>query len=101
MLAEIGATGQARLEDECVELVGDPGAVATAALYLRRAGVDVRPDGRAVRVPRIRAGRPELGEAAAFVAGAWAAVEAIKTSVGAGRPAVAPDFELTGPKESV
>ncbi len=98
MLEEIGASGQTRIEAERIVLEGSADAVATAAVYLERAGVTVDPAGRRVDVPEVRAGRPELAAAAAYVAGAWAAVEVIKTAVGAGSAAGAPHFGLTGPE---
>lgn len=99
MLEEIGAAGQARLEAAPIALSGVPAAVATATTYLERAGVPLAASGRRVDVPDVRAGRPELEPAAAFVAGAWAAVEVIKAGVGAGSPARASCIELTGPKD--
>ncbi|MCB9591617.1 MAG: hypothetical protein H6719_02690 [Sandaracinaceae bacterium] len=98
-LPEIGDEGQARLEAVPVHVLGDARAVATAEVYLERSGVTISSTGREVRVPAIRSGRPELEEAAAFVAGALAAVEAIKAVVGAGEAADV-HVTLTGPEEA-
>lgn len=90
LLAEVGERGQARLSGHEVGLRGDPRAAEVAALYLSRAGVAVRDDAASVleladpdAVSRL-AGRDELREAAAFVAGAFAAVEEIKRALEVG-----------------
>ena len=99
LLPEIGEDGQARLEGARVELRGDAAAVAVARAYLERAGVTVAAGGRAVDVAPATAGRPELAAAAAFLGGAFAAVEVIKAEVGAGEPASLPSLPLTGPED--
>jgi hypothetical protein len=87
-LGEIGTTGQAKLEAASVQGgSGDPRALATAMTYLERAGarcgdgepLDVRSTDEIARI----AGRPELIEAAAFLAGALAATDRIVAIVGA------------------
>lgn len=101
-LPEIGEAGQARLSAARVVLRGDPRAAAIARVYLERAGVSVSDgdtgEGDLVELAEVRAGRPELEAAARFLAGAWTAVEAIKATVGAGRPARSPTLALTGPE---
>ena len=101
LLVEIGEEGQSRL---CAAVVGarqsaDAAAAAVSADYLRRAGVMVQKasdDALVVdlaganRVDAL-AGRPELRDAAATLAGAFAAVEAIKAITGAGQPATLPE----------
>lgn len=103
LLAEIGDAGQERL---CGTRVGfapnAPTRAAEAAWgYLARAGVTrAEPNARAsdvlaVDVPDAAAverlaGSTLLADAAATLAGAFAAVEAIKASVGAGRAARLP-----------
>jgi hypothetical protein len=96
LLAEVGETGQARLGSTRVRVLAaaDARAAAVARDYLERAGLlvldasasdsvlDVRlPDRAGVRAI---AGCPELEEAAAALAGAFAAVEAIKTVLAVG-----------------
>jgi hypothetical protein len=88
-LAEIGTTGQARLEAARVHAsVGDARASAVALAYLSRAGVGIDASGIAVdvasseEITRI-AGKPELMEAASFLAGALAATDAIAKITGA------------------
>lgn len=107
MLPEIGAEGQARIEALRLRLCGDPEAASVAHEYLRRAGAgveDARVEGAdtdsEVTVGDALAGRPELEVAAAWLAGAWHAVEVIKSAVGAGHPASLPDdVGLTGPRD--
>ncbi len=79
VLREIGTDGQARIEAACVRAGdGDPRATEIALAYLERAGMRITTSGTAVLVAsgaelaRI-AGRPELAEAAAFLAGALSA----------------------------
>lgn len=91
LLAEVGERGQARLCAHAVALRGDPRAAEIAALYLSRAGVTVKQEADVLDVPgadalRQLAGRDELCEAAAFVAGAFAAVEEIKRALELGAP---------------
>jgi hypothetical protein len=88
-LAEIGTTGQSRLQSAVLAAgSGDARALAVALDYLARAGVRVDASGGPMDVPssaevaRI-AGRPELGEAAAFLVGALAATENIARITGA------------------
>lgn len=116
LLPEIGEQGQRGLCDTQALLPrdADPGAAGVAAEYLERAGLRVRagsdpaeatPD--AVRVPV--ASRPEvarwagdeaLEEAAAALAGAFAAVEAIKATVGTGEAGTLPEhLSLAGERE--
>jgi hypothetical protein len=104
MLAEIGARGQTLLEASRVELSGDPRACAAARLYLERAGVGIGgaevldlPDEAAVA--RL-AGAADLEIAAAFLAGAFAAVEHVKRTVSVGAHARLPeDVALSGIEE--
>lgn len=100
LLPEIGKGGQAAL---CASVVhaaegADPRAALVARDYLERAGVrwsdgaeglrvDVPPPAEVERL----AGADGLVEAAAAVAGAFAAVEAIKRIVGAGTAAALPE----------
>jgi len=102
LLVEIGEQGQARLCEARVRVASDAdaGAAAVARDYLERAGVtvdDCAPgDATSLAVPSMAdvdalAGRPELREAAAALAGALSAVETIKTLTGAGTPAAMPD----------
>ena len=80
LLPEIGVAGQDRLCAARVRLEGDPQAVEVARDYLVRAGVTVADDGTPLRI------EGAVGIAGAAVAGAFAAVEAIKEIVGAGTP---------------
>lgn len=98
LLSEIGTAGQSRLCAARVRLpdAGDTRAGEIAREYLLRAGIDVVAGGTAAArevpvaspfdVTRLGAD-PSLDEAAAWFAGAFAAVEAIKSIVGVGRPA--------------
>lgn len=92
LLTEVGEGGQARLCAHEVAVQGDRRAVEAAALYLSRAGVAVRDEAaHALEVPEPDAvsqlaGREGLGEAAAFIAGAFCAVEEIKRALGVGAP---------------
>lgn len=98
LLPEIGDTGQERLCRTHVAFAPDAStrAVDVAWEYLARAGVPREesdagvPDARTVDAPDAAAverlaGSALLVEAAATLAGAFAAVEAIKAAVGAGR----------------
>jgi len=92
LLAEVGERGQARLSGHEVAVHGDPRAAEIAALYLSRAGVTVRDEASHVvaladpdALSRL-AGRGGLREAAAFVAGAFGAVEEIKRALEVGSP---------------
>lgn len=65
----------------------DPDAHGVAAEYLERAGCSFDPGGQEVRVADSHAvarlaGTPELHEPAAWVAGAFAAVEHLKEALG-------------------
>jgi hypothetical protein len=101
LLAEIGERGQERLCATRVQLAAgaDPRAAAVARDYLERAGVQVMdPPAAAAQTTgddasaptlavvdsagvRALAGHPDLDEAAAALAGAFAAVEAIKQAL--------------------
>lgn len=94
-LAEIGAEGQAQLcaVELAIDAGADPRAAEVAREYLSRAGVQLREQATQV-VPvadqpsvRALAGEPELEACAAWLAGSFAAVEAIKTVTGIGTPA--------------
>lgn len=98
MLPEIGEAGQARLAARRLTLRGDAAAVACATEYLARAGMTTD-GGDTVDVVAVRPGRPELEVAAAFLAGAWTAVEVIKATLEVGVAAPAPDLPLTGPED--
>jgi len=101
-LAEIGTTGQARLEAARVHGgTGDARASAVALAYLARAGVGIDASGIDVDVAsseevRRIAGKPELVEAAAFLAGALAATDAIAKITGAPARPVSHVPSLTG-----
>jgi hypothetical protein len=112
LLSEIGETGQARL---CaarvrVRVTSDPRAVAVARDYLERAGLEVLDAGDAgagldVPVPdaqavRVLAGGEALEEAGAALAGAFAAVEAIKAVLGVGVYAELPSALSLGPEQA-
>jgi hypothetical protein len=119
LLAEVGTAGQARVCDAKLLLAseGDARAAAVAADYLRRAGAHVDHDGsdasvlvtdatsfqcETVLIPSISdtrdlAGDELLEDCAAWLAGSFAAVEALKRVVGVGRPAQIPaGFILNG-----
>jgi hypothetical protein len=105
LLAEIGAAGQARLCAARVRIPdgSDARAARVARDYLERAGLEVAAsaqdavDVAHVEAVRSLAGRAELEEAAAALAGAFAAVEAIKAVLGAGTRASLPEaLSLTG-----
>jgi hypothetical protein len=102
LLAEVGVAGQLRLCATTLRTSADADAHAAqvASEYLTRAGVRLAADGggdaRVIEVAsseRVRAlaGDPALREAAAWLAGSFAAVEAIKVAVGAGAPATLPE----------
>jgi adenylyltransferase/sulfurtransferase len=89
LLPELGETGQLRLLAALARPGGaaDAGALAVARGYLSRAGLGIATDARdtavALDIPDgeavVRlAGAPELVDAARALAGAFAAVEAIK-----------------------
>lgn len=92
LLPELGETGQERLLAGRVQFAADAddGAVAVARDYLARAGVaegkdrDLSIAGLDLRSIEALAGQPEWIEAARALAGAFAAVEAIKTLAGIG-----------------
>ena len=104
LLVEIGEAGQERLCGSAVKLGADadPRAAAVAQPYLERAGLQVlsatqtAPDqARPLALPdagalRALAGSAELDEAAAALAGAFAAVEAIKAALAIGTQAQLP-----------
>lgn len=101
-LAEIGTTGQSRLEAASVRAgEGDPRAMEIALTYLERASVGRSEHGEPVRVvgseevSRI-AGRPELVNAAAFLVGSLAATEHIVRIVGVQARGVAHVPTLSG-----
>lgn len=110
LLAEVGEPGQQRLIAARVALRpdSDRSAAATAQRYLQRAGVRidetahgstrVAEAGTARQVERW-AGSPRLREAAAYLGGSVAAVEAIKAIVEAGTPAPLPEGWTLGPEE--
>lgn len=95
LLAQIGEAGQLRLCAAAVRdsVDADPRAASVAHRYLERAGLRVgtHADGDVIAVPsteaiRALAGSAELEGAAAALAGAFAAVETIKTVLGIGTP---------------
>ena len=95
LLSQIGEAGQLRL---CATQVracadADPRAVSVAYRYLERAGMRLgtRDDSEVIALPspealRALAGSVELEGAAAALAGAFGAVEAIKHALGVGTP---------------
>lgn len=98
LLPEIGELGQARLLASSFRVAGEPGARAVAGSYLERAGVSVQEQaGATVSVLEDQgrlealAGAPYLLEAARALAGAFAAVETIKSVVGIGQPSELPE----------
>jgi hypothetical protein len=106
LLAEIGEAGQLRLCGARVRLgrESDPGAAAVATDYLVRAGLETTGDAAArelalpdTRTIRALAGSTDFEPAAAALAGAFCAVEAIKAALGAGVPGALPrDLVLRG-----
>ena len=111
LLAEIGEQGQARLCAAQVELTaGDARALAVARDYLERAGLRVNDTSSteplSLQVPlpapdavRALAGRPEFEDAAAMLAGAFAAVETIKAALGIGDARALPAGLTLGAEE--
>jgi hypothetical protein len=91
-LAEIGVRGQEALCAMHARVIGDERAASVAREYLVRAGVSAG-DGASIdagssdEIDRI-AGRPELREAAAFLMGSIAALEAIKRGIDRGGDAM-------------
>ncbi len=87
-LAEIGTTGQAKIQASAVRAGrGDARALEVALDYLERAGAPLCESGRPLDVAETAviealAGRPELVEAAAFLAGSLAATERLAEAVG-------------------
>ncbi|HJK94779.1 MAG TPA: hypothetical protein RMH85_28540 [Polyangiaceae bacterium LLY-WYZ-15_(1-7)] len=80
LLPEIGAAGQEALQ--AARFAPAPGpAGEVAALYLERAGLEAAADGPALQLE----GAPEDPSDAA-IAGAFAAVEHIKATLGVGTP---------------
>jgi hypothetical protein len=113
LLSEVGLEGQQRLLDAQSRVAdgADARVTAVARDYLARAGVgspqpsgsDLQPGPRELvvdaalgtEVARV-AGDSELEDCAAWLLGAFAAVEAIKAAVGAGTPAALdPEFVLS------
>ena len=97
LLPEVGPEGQARLIAHRFS-AGDDRASEVAALYLERAGAQ-RVDG-AEAIPVSAAALttdPALAEAAAFLAGAFAAVERIKQVLDVGVPGSLDGVSLSGP----
>jgi hypothetical protein len=103
LLPELGLEGQARLAATELRFAAgaDPRVCAIAREYLQRAGVRVESDAAVVLAAASRsevaalAAEPALEECAAWLLGALTAVEAIKTSAGAGTPvALDPEFSL-------
>jgi hypothetical protein len=101
LLREVGMAGQARLcaTEACIPAIVDAAAGAVAAEYLLRAGVRVTDSGLPLTAAtsagvEALAGEPMLRECAAWLAGAWAAVETIKGSTGAGEAAALEHFVL-------
>jgi hypothetical protein len=96
LLTELGVAGQERLGATRVVLASDadPRAAEVAGAYLERAGVGAHAQGveqtlrvaPAERVAQL-AGDPALEDCAAWLLGAFAAVEAIKSASGVGTPA--------------
>jgi hypothetical protein len=96
LLGELGASGQARLCASAVSIARDaaPAAAAVAREYLERAGVQVGGEPAVAEVEMATredverlAGDPLLEDCAAWLAGAWAAVEAIKRCADVGHEA--------------
>jgi hypothetical protein len=119
LLPEIGDAGQLRLCATRLRIAGgaDARAAAIATEYLQRAGIDIaagdgdqapgRDDAPAGEVAlagpaqvRALAGCAELEEAAATLAGAFAAVEAIKATLAIGRPGSLPAAFVLNAKAS-
>jgi hypothetical protein len=104
LLPELGEAGQLRLLRAAVRAddSADPGALAVARDYLSRAGlrVDAGAEAAVLTLPgsdeiERLAGAPELVEAARALAGAFAAVEAIKAAAQIGRRGALPsEFSL-------
>jgi hypothetical protein len=91
LLAEVGEAGQALLCAARASVEGEPRASEVARTYLERGGVqlDTTAGGETVCVESCRTA-PGLEEAAAFVAGAFAATEHIKKVLGVGVPGALP-----------
>lgn len=107
LLAEVGERGQARLRAHAVRLEGDERATESARLYLERAGIAVGDRDAEHRMEvasresiRALAGRAELETAAAFLAGAFAAVEEIKRALAVGRAGDLEGVSLIGPEDT-
>ena len=107
VLAEIGEAGQERLCASTVRIAerADPRVRELATQYLERAGVHLGSDpAGAIAVEaldleavRALAGDVALEDAAAALAGSFAAVEAIKAALDVGRPArIDPKLSLGG-----
>jgi hypothetical protein len=106
LLGEIGEAGQLRLCATRLRFgaASDPRAAAVAADYLLRAGIEITGDSDADELLlgdagaiRELAGSSGFEYAAAALAGAFGAVEAIKAALGAGVPSRLPgDLVLAG-----
>jgi hypothetical protein len=99
LLTEIGEAGQLRLCGARVRVgaESDPRAAAVATDYLLRAGLELTEDGAAPELVlgdptaiRALAGTSDFEHAAAALAGAYSAVEAIKVALGVGVPRTLP-----------
>jgi hypothetical protein len=108
LLTELGLAGQERLVATRLQWPADadPRATEVATAYLERAGVGAHvpgADANQVAVPVASAeavaqlaGDPALADCAAWLLGAFAAVEAIKSAAGVGTPgSVGSDFVLS------
>jgi hypothetical protein len=92
LLPEIGERGQVALCSRHAAVGGESAAArALCRVYLERAGVTVREDAPHAVVVPVMVVDPRLSEAAAWLAGSWAAVEHIKQVVQAGSPGALPD----------
>jgi hypothetical protein len=101
VLRELGPTGQARLcASTAVHANGaDARVAAVARAYLERAGLQQQPAAEGGNVVAVHgagteavqacAGAPELEDCAAWLLGAWAAVETIKQAASVGEQAPA------------
>lgn len=104
LLGEVGERGQERLLAACFRPGADcdRAAYAVASDYLERAGLAPHPTGLEVRVVDADtieglAGSPALREAAAWIAGSFAAVEHLKAVLGIAAARDLPsDLRLSG-----
>jgi transposase len=104
ILRELGQAGQARLcaGRVAIHAASAPEVAAVAGDYLQRAGLQVVVDATEHTLPlpdaaqvAATAGEPALLACAAWLHGAWAAVEAIKQCAEVGSPAPAGPAALT------